>query len=94
MNDYKNKNWIQFLFFVNAAALKQQISEFYPQILRTKASHHIYFSYRPIINIKASFLAWNLWIQFGLIREIGKSKEIRGFQVQQQLESFFLVMMK
>ena len=48
MNDYKNKNWLQFLFFVNAAASKQQISEFYQQILRTKPSHHIYFSYRPI----------------------------------------------
>jgi len=30
--DYKNKNWLQFLFIVKAAVLKQQISKFYPQI--------------------------------------------------------------
>jgi len=29
---YKNKNWLQFLFIVKAAVLKQQISKFYPQI--------------------------------------------------------------
>ena len=32
--DYKNKNWLQFLFIVKAAVLKQQISKFYPQIQR------------------------------------------------------------
>jgi len=26
----KNKNWLQFLFIVKAAVLKQQISKFYP----------------------------------------------------------------
>jgi len=31
--DYKNKNWLQFLFIVKAAILKQQISKFYPQKL-------------------------------------------------------------
>jgi len=30
--NYKNKNWLQFLFIVKAAVLKQQISKFYPQI--------------------------------------------------------------
>ena len=44
---YKNKNWLQFLFIVKAAVLKQQISKFYPQIQRTEASDHIYFSQRP-----------------------------------------------
>jgi len=34
---YKNKNWLQFLFFVKAAASKQQISKFYLQIQRTEA---------------------------------------------------------
>jgi len=34
---YKNKNWLQFLFFAKIAALKQQISIFYPQILSTEA---------------------------------------------------------
>ena len=43
-SDYKNKNWLQFLFIVKAAVLKQQISKFYPQIQRTEASDHIYFS--------------------------------------------------
>ena len=55
--DYKNKNWLQFLFIVKAAGLKQQISKFYPQIQRTEASDHIYFSQRPFINVKAIFCA-------------------------------------
>jgi len=54
---YKNKNWLQFLFIVKAAILKQQISKFYPQIQRTEASDHIYFSQRPFINVKAIFCA-------------------------------------
>jgi len=49
INDYKNKNWLQFLFIVKAAVLKQQISKFYPQIQRTEDSDHIYFSQRPFI---------------------------------------------
>ena len=55
--NYKNKNWIQFLFIVKAAVLKQQISKFYPQIQRTEDSDHIYFSQRPFINVKAIFCA-------------------------------------
>jgi len=43
---YKNKNWLQFLFIVKAAFLKQQISKLYPQIQRTAASDHINFSQR------------------------------------------------
>ena len=54
---YKNKNWLQFLFIVKAAVLKQQISKFYPQILSTEDSDHIYFSQRPFINVKAIFCA-------------------------------------
>ena len=54
---YKNKNWLQFLFIVKAAVLKQQISKFYPQIQRTEASDHIYLSQRPVINVKAIFCA-------------------------------------
>ena len=42
MNNYKNKNWLQFLFIVKAAVLKQQISKFYLQILSTKDSFYIY----------------------------------------------------
>ena len=34
--------WLQFLFIVKAAVLKQQISKFYSQIQRTEASDHIY----------------------------------------------------
>ena len=55
---YKNKNWLQFLFIVKAAVLKQQISKFDSQIQRTEASDHIYFSQRPFINVKA----WTLEI--------------------------------
>jgi len=55
--NYKNKNWLQFLFIVKAAVLKQQISKFYPQIQRTGASDHIYFSQQPVINVKAVFCA-------------------------------------
>ena len=51
---YKNKNWLQFLFTVKAAVLKQQISKFYPQIQLTEASDHIYFSQRPFINVTLS----------------------------------------
>jgi len=54
---YKNKNWLQFLFIVKAAVLKQQISKFYPQILSTEASDHIYISQRPFINVKGIFCA-------------------------------------
>ena len=55
--NYKNKNWLQFLFIVKAAVLKQQISKFYPQIQHTEDSDHIYFSQRPFINVKAIFCA-------------------------------------
>ena len=46
---YKNKNWLQFLFIVKAAVLKQQISKFYPQILSTEDSFYIYE--RPLTEI-------------------------------------------
>jgi len=41
------QNLNQFLFVVKATALKQQTSEFYPQIQRTDASDHIYVSQWP-----------------------------------------------
>jgi len=40
--NYKINNWLQFFFLVQAAALKQQISKFYPQIQCTQARHHIF----------------------------------------------------
>jgi len=46
---------VQFFFIVKAAVLKQQILKFYPQIQRTEASNHIYFSQWPVINVKAIF---------------------------------------
>jgi len=57
---FLNKNWLQFLFIVKAAVLKQQISKFYPQILSKEDSFHIYE--RPLIeiNVIASFCALNL----------------------------------
>jgi len=57
-------NWNQFLLVIKATALKQQISKFYPQIQRTDASDHIYVSYWPVINVKASFCAYDLRIKF------------------------------
>jgi len=57
LKNYKNKNWLQFLFIVKAAVLKQQISKFYPQIQCTEASDHIYFSHWPFVNVKAIFCA-------------------------------------
>jgi len=35
------QNWNQFLLVAKATALKQQISNFYPQILSTEASFYI-----------------------------------------------------
>ena len=60
----KKKNWLQFLFIVKAAVLKQQISKFYPQILGTEDS--FYICDRPLteINVIASFCALNLRIKF------------------------------
>ena len=55
-----NKNWLQFLFLVKAAVLKQQISKFYPQILSTEDSFYIYDRPLTEINVIASFFALNL----------------------------------
>jgi len=38
-----------------AAALNLQMSKFYLQIQRTEASHHIYFSQPPVLNVTATF---------------------------------------
>ena len=54
---YKNKNWLQFLFIVKAAVLKQQLSKFYPQILSTEDSFYIYERPLTEINVIASFCA-------------------------------------
>ena len=48
---------LQFLLIVKAAVWKQQISKFYPQIQRTETSDQIYFSQRPVINVKDIFCA-------------------------------------
>ena len=61
---YKNKNWLQFLFIVKAAVLKQQISKFYPQILSTEDSFYIYERPLTELNVIASFCALNLRIKF------------------------------
>ena len=54
---YKNKNWLQLLFIVKAAVLKQQISKFYAQILSTEDSFYIYERPLTEINVIASFCA-------------------------------------
>ena len=64
LHNYKNKNWLQFLFIVKAAILKQQISKFYPQILSTEDGFYIYDRLLTEINVIASFCALNLWIKF------------------------------
>ena len=56
-------DWNQFLLVVKATAPKQQISNFYPQIQRTDASDGIYVSHWPVVNVKASFCAYNLRIK-------------------------------
>jgi len=53
--NYKNKTGISLLLVLKPTALKQQISNFYPKILSTDASDHIYASHRPVVNVKASF---------------------------------------
>ena len=57
------QNWNQLLLVVKATALKQQISNFYLQILSTQASFYIYD--RPVtgINVIASVCALNLQIK-------------------------------
>jgi len=61
------QNWFQFLFYVKATALKQQIRsllKFYPPIISTEASYHIYTSQWPVTNVKANFCAYNVRIKF------------------------------
>jgi len=41
------RNWNKFLLVLKATALKEQISNFYPQIQHTDASDHIYVSQWP-----------------------------------------------
>ena len=43
------------------------MSKFYPQILSTEGSDHIYFSQRPFINVKAIFCAYDLAFSLGLL---------------------------
>lgn len=53
------KNWRQFLFFVYAAALKQQISKLIRKFYKHRSySHHFYVSRRPVIHVKATYLAF------------------------------------
>jgi len=49
------QNWNQFLLVVKATTLKQQISNFYPQILSTEAGFYIYG--RPVTGIKFNVIA-------------------------------------
>jgi len=44
------QNWLHFLFVVIATVLTQQISKFYPHIICTEASYHIYTSQWPVTN--------------------------------------------
>ena len=62
--NYRNNNWLQFLFNVKAAVLKKQISKFYPQILSTEDSFYIYDRPLTEINVIPSLCALNLRIKF------------------------------
>jgi len=61
------QNWNQFLLVIKATALKQQISNFHPQILSTETSFYIYD--RPVtdINVIASICALNWRMKINLI---------------------------
>jgi len=61
---FKNKNWLQFLFFVKAAAVKQQISKLYLQVLCPEGSFYIYYYLLAEINVMASFCASSLQVNF------------------------------
>ena len=85
INYYKNKNWLQFLFIIKAAVLKQQISKFYPQILRTEDSFYIYERPLTEINVIAVFCALNLRIKFWYLL-----KENGGFYNEEKLKPVFV----
>ena len=57
------QNWNQFLLVVKATALKQQISNFYPQILSTEASFCVYDRPLTEINVIANVCLLNLRIK-------------------------------
>ena len=38
------------------------MSKFYPHVISTEASYHIYTSQWPVINVKANFCAYNVWL--------------------------------
>jgi len=57
------QNWIQFLLVVKVTALKQQILNFYPQILSTETSFYIYDRPMTDINVIAGVCALNLRIK-------------------------------
>jgi len=50
----KKQNRLQFLFAVNATALKQQTSQFYAQLLSTEARFYIYDRSLTDINVTAN----------------------------------------
>ena len=75
---YKNKIWFQFLLIVKADVLKQQISKFYPQILSTKASDHIYYSQRLFINVKVKVMGPGEEMEKDRKEGKGKRKEKGG----------------
>ena len=51
--------------FCKSQRFKQQISKFYPHVISTEASYHIYTSHWLVINV------WPIFIKFGTVTQIG-----------------------
>ena len=51
--------------FCKSQRFKQQISKFYPHVISTEASYHIYTSQWLVINV------WPIFIKFGTVTQIG-----------------------
>jgi len=71
--------------FVKAAALKQQISKFYPHILNTEARFYIYERPLTEINVTAMFYALNLQIKFRYLLF-----QSTGFYKEEKLKPVFV----
>jgi len=88
INVYVNKNWLKFLFSVKVAALKQQISKFYPQI--QEASHHTYFSQRPVIKCKRQLMCLEFADKI-LIVAVLKQRLLHRRETEEKLKPVFVL---
>jgi len=70
----RKQNWLQFLFVVKVkpAALKQQVTKYYSQILSKDASFYIYDKPATDIDVVASFCELNLREKFDSFGELNE----------------------